>query len=300
MVGYGGTQRIVTALVQGLAALGHRVTLLAPAGTRMAEAAHVAIPVERLRAPGLDLRPFLPPGVDVVHAHYPIAAAPVDGPFLQTLYGNLRPGEPPPPCNVYLTRNHALRHGGRTWVYCGLDPAEFTLRREKDNYDLFIGRLHAAKGYRWAIAGAKATRQRLLVAGGWRLSFSRYVRFVGEVDGPRKYALLAGARCVWMPAQWEEPFGLTLIEPLFSGTPVLGTRRGSLPEILTPAVGALCDTLEEMIAASRTIATRSPDACRAHAERWFAHTVMAAEYVRIYEHLIRTGELAEGKAVPWV
>jgi hypothetical protein len=62
----------------------------------------------------------------------------------------------------------------------------------------------------------------------------------------------------------------------------------------------LCDTLEEMIAASRTIATRSPDACRAHAERWFAHTVMAAEYVRIYEHLIRTGELAEGKAVPWV
>ena len=286
--------------MQGLAALGHRVTLLAPAGTRMAEAAHVEVPVERLRAPAADLRPFVPAGVDVVHAHYPVAAAPVDGPFLQTLYGNLRPGETPPPFNVYLTRNHALRHGSRTWIYCGLDPAEFTFRRDKDDYDLFIGRLHAAKGYRWAIAGAKTTQRRLLVAGGWRPSLSRYVRYVGEVDGAKKYALLAGARCVWMPAQWEEPFGLTLIEPLFSGTPVLGTRRGSLPEIITPDVGALSDTLEEMIAASRSIQSRSADACRTHAERWFSHTVMAAEHVRVYAHLMKTGELPEGRAVPWV
>ncbi|HXO84234.1 MAG TPA: glycosyltransferase, partial [Gemmatimonadales bacterium] len=216
-------------------------------------------------------------------------------PFLQTLYGNLGAGEPVPPNTVFLSRNHAQRHGGTSFVYAGLDPREFTFRREKDDYDLFIGRLHSAKGYHWAIAGAKRTGRRLIVAGGWRLSLSRRIRYVGEVDGDRKRELLAGARCVWMPALWDEPFGLTLIEPLFSGTPVLGTRRGSLPEILTPDVGALCDTLEEMIEAARTIHTRSPEACRAHAERNFTHTRMAREYVRIYEGLLHDGMLPAGR-----
>src|SRR3989449_6145939 len=59
-----------------------------------------------------------------------------------------------------------------------------------------------------------------------------------------------------MPALWEEPFGLTLIEALFSGTPVLATRRGALPEVITAEVGALCDTLDEMIAAAETIQDR--------------------------------------------
>lgn len=299
-VGYGGTTRIVTALVQALARLGHRVTLIAPAGTRLPEAAHVEASRKYLTAPGLDLRPLVPPGVDLVHAHYLIPALPTDAPFLQTLYGNMGPGAVLPPNNVFLTRNHARRHGGDAWVYCGLDPAGFTFRRDKDDYDLFIGRLHSIKGYRWAIAGAKHARRRLIIAGGWRPSLSRYVRYVGGVDGSRKRALLAGARCVWMPALWEEPFGLTLIEPLFSGTPVLGTRRGSLPEILTPEVGALCDTLDEMIEAARAIATRSPDACRAHAERYFSHLVMAEEYVRVYRHLLATGVLPAGRLTPWV
>ena len=50
-----------------------------------------------------------------------------------------------------------------------------------------------------------------------------------------------------MPALWDEPFGITLIEAMVSGTPVLGTRRGSLPEIVSPEVGALGDTLEELV-----------------------------------------------------
>jgi glycosyltransferase involved in cell wall biosynthesis len=181
-------------------------------------------------------------------------------------------------------------------VYAGLDPNEFTFRADKEPYDLFIGRLHSVKGYRWAIAGAKQTGRTLILAGGWRPSFRRNIRYVGEVDGARKRDLLAGARCVWMPALWDEPFGLTLIEPLFSGTPVLGTRRGSLPEILTPAVGALCDTLEEMIAASHTIHTRAPEDCRAHAERYFSHRRMAEEYLRVYRAVMDTGRLPPGAA----
>lgn len=300
VVGYGGSERIIVALVRGLVAAGHRVTLLAQAGTVVPEAERVvALPSRAFRDLATELPRYLPGDADVVHAHFPVPTVPPGPPFLQTLYGNLGAGDLLPPFTVCLSRNHALRHAGTAWVYCGLDPTEFVFRRHKDDYDLFIGRLHAIKGYRWAIAGAKRTRRRLVIAGGWRPSFGRWVRYVGSVDGARKRELLAGARCVWMPALWDEPFGLTLIEPLFSGTPVLGTRRGSLPEILTPDVGALCDTQEGMIEASQTIASRSPDACRAHAERYFSHLVMANAYVEVYRHLARTGRLPDGLPTPW-
>jgi hypothetical protein len=80
---------------------------------------------------------------------------------------------------------------------------------------------------------------------------------------------------------------------------VLGTRWGALPEILTPEVGALCDTMEEMIEASRTIASRSPEACRAHAERYFSHVVMAGAYAGAYRHVIATGRPPDGRPTPW-
>ena len=79
----------------------------------------------------------------------------------------------------------------------------------------------------------------------------------------------------------------------------MATRRGALPEVLTAEVGALGDTLEELIEASRTIDTRQPQACRAHAERWFTHVAQAEGYVRMYEHLLKTGDLPAGRATPW-
>ncbi len=68
-----------------------------------------------------------------------------------------------------------------------------------------------------------------------------------------------------------------------------------MPEILTPEVGAICATLDEMIAAAEKIGTREPRACRAHAERWFTHLEMASEYVRMYQALIGTGSLPSGR-----
>ena len=87
------------------------------------------------------------------------------------------------------------------------------------------------------------------------------------------------------------------IEALFSGTPVLGTKRGALPEILTPEVGAICATLDEMIAAASNIQTRDPRACRARAERLFTHVRMAEEYVRMYDALKKKGTLPPGRTV---
>ena len=297
--GYGGTERIVVALVRGLAELGHRVTVIAQPGTKISEATVQEVPTKQLRDPALDLGPLLPKDADIAHAHFPVRRVPSGPPFLQTIHGNLKTGESVPPHAVFLSKNHAFRHGATAFVHNGLDPSEFQFQTKKHDYDFFIGRLHTAKGYQWAIEAAKRTNRRLMLAGGWRPSFSTRIRFVGEVDGKKKAELLAGARCLWMPALWEEPFGLATIEALFSGTPVLATRRGALPEVVTTDVGALCDTLDEMVEASRTIASRRPETCRAHAERYFTHRVMAEAYLRMYKGLCETGELLAGQATPW-
>ncbi len=295
--GYGGPQRVVVALVRGLAALGHRVTLLAPPGSRVPEATVVEVSMRKLGDPATELAPYLPRDADLFHAHFPLKQGPAL-PFVQTLHRNLKPDAPRYPNTIYLSQDHARRHGRETFVYNGLDPAEFTFRRVKADYDLFLGRLHSAKGYHWAVEAAKRTGRRLVVAGGWRPSFTGKIKYLGEVDGEEKAELLAGARCLWNPAQWDEPFGLPTIEALFSGTPVLGTRRGALPELITAEVGALCDTMEEMIEAANSIHTRRPEACRAHAERHFTHLVMAREYVRMYGHLLQTGALPAGRPAP--
>jgi glycosyltransferase involved in cell wall biosynthesis len=296
--GFGGPPRVAMALVQGLAALGHRVTLLAPPGTRAPAATVVEQPPRVLRD-AAQLRRVVPSDSDCCHAHYPLATAPDGPPFVQTVHGNLKDRAKPLPHAIYVSANHARRHGSETFVYNGLDPAEFVFRRRKEQWDLYLGRLHSAKGYQWAVEAAKQTGRRLIIAGGWRPSFTGTIKFVGEVDGSRKAALLARARCHWAPAQWDEPFGLTIIEALFSGTPVLGTRRGALPELLTPEVGALCDTLDEMIVEAETIGTRDPVACRAQADRYFTHLAMAEEYVRLYRHLAETGALPPGHPTPY-
>jgi glycosyltransferase involved in cell wall biosynthesis len=293
--GYGGTQRVVVWLARGLAELGHQVTVLALAGSRLREAQVVGLQRRELRTPEFDLSSFVPTGADVLHLHAPLRRPPAQ-PHVFTLHGNLRPGVSPAHPSIFLSADHARRHGGTAFVYNGIDPAEYVFQADKATYDLFLGRLHSVKGYRWAIEGAKRSGKRLIVAGGWRPSLRPSLRFVGSVEGQRKAALLARAECLWMPALWDEPFGLTLVESLVSGTPVLGTRRGALPEIVSPEVGALANTLEELVLLRGTIDRFRPEDCRSRAERWFSHTRMAEEYVRMYQHYLATGSLPPGKS----
>src|SRR5947207_553625 len=298
--GYGGPQRVVVALVQALAALGHRVTVLAQPGTKLAAASRIIeVSPRALKSNGgsTDLTSLLPDNADILHAHFPLKQGPKSVPFVQTLHSNWKPGTALPPNTIFLSRDHARRHGSETFVYNRLDPADFIFRPRKEQWDLFLGKLHSDRGYHWAIEAAKRTGRRLIVAGGWRPSFTGVIKYVGEVGGKRKAVLLARARALWMPAQWDDPFGLPTIEALFSGTPVLGSSRGALPEILTPEVGAICATLDEMIAAASNIQTRDPRACRARAERLFTHVRMAEEYVRMYDALKKKGTLPPGRTV---
>src|SRR5205814_3467931 len=296
--GYGGPQRVVVALVRGLAALGHRVTILAQPGTKVAEASRIVEVAPRiLKDSTADLKKFISDGADLLHAHFSLKQGPKGVPFVQTLHGNWKPDIPLPPNTIFLSFFFSSRRRHTIFVHNGLDPAEYIFRGRKEQWDLFLGKLHSDRGYHWAVDAAKRTGRRLIIAGGWRPSFTGAVKYVGEVGGKRKAVLLARARCLWMPAQWDEPFGLPTIEALFSGTPVLGTKRGALPEILTPEVGAICATLDEVIAAAENIQTRDPRACRARAERLFTHVRLAEEYVRMYDALKKQGRFPTVRTV---
>src|SRR6266702_8143238 len=120
-------------------------------GTRVPEATVVEVPPDRIRDPALDLATLLLPGADILHAIFPVRRVP-SHPFVQTLEGNLTPGSPALSSNICVSRDHARRHGTNVFVYNGLDPADFIFRAAKDDYDLFLGRLHSVKGYRWAVA----------------------------------------------------------------------------------------------------------------------------------------------------
>lgn len=284
VTGYGGTERVVVWLARGLAELGHEVVLLAAPGSKVAGVRHVPIDARGAARAGFDVRRYLPPGVEVVHAHQEIADPGV--PWCWTLHGNVRAPRAFASNVIGLSADHARRHGLSHWVHNGLDPAELVFERAKGDYDLFLGRLHTVKGWQWAVEGARQAKRRLIVAGGWRPVMSRWVRFAGNVEGARKAELLSGARLLWAPVQWDEPFGLTIIEALGSGTPVLGTRRGALPEIVTPDVGALGETLEELIELIPRVEGCDPDACLARVQAEFHYRVMAERYCEVYRRIL--------------
>jgi glycosyltransferase involved in cell wall biosynthesis len=288
-VDYGGSERVVVWLARALAEFGHRVTLLALPGSRVAEAECIAVdPGEAFKPGGAELAPLLPDDVDIVHAHVPLARPPAM-PFVWTFHGTGAPGREFPASTIGLSADHATRHRLTRWVHNGLDPAEYRIAASDGGFDLFLGRLHSVKGWQWARDGARRAGHRIVLAGGWRPSLRPGVRFVGRVGGARKAKLLAEAGCLWMPARWDEPFGLTTIEAMASGTPVLATRRGALPEIITQASGAMGDTLEELVALRPSLDDLDPEAIRANVLERFTHRRMAEDYLAIYAEEIGRG-----------
>ena len=281
VLGYGGTERVVTWLGRALIEQGHKVTLIASPGSSMPGPPSSRRVIARCRSATSTSRRCFRLGwtycIATGSSGQARGADGVDAPW------NPPPGTELPPNTIFVSANHAKRYGHTTYVHNGLDPAEYRFRETKGDYDLFLGRLHSVKGYRWAIEAARRTGRRLVLAGGWRPSFRREISYAGRVQGERKVELLAGARCLWMPALWDEPFGLTLIEALASGTPVIGTRRGSLPEDRVGRSGLPGRHGGRTGGVCRRIGEISSAACRAHVERHFTHHVMAASYMAIYQ-----------------
>jgi len=297
---YGGAERIVVWLCQGLIELGHQVTLLAPKGSHVAGVRVVEVSPEAVLTPQFELRRYVSEPVDLMHFHCTLRHPPAGVPSVWTLHGNLSGGQRADDRTICVSQDHARRHGTDAFVRNGVRLDEYEFRVQKDDYDLFLARLHSVKGWRVAIAAAKRCRVRLVLAGGWRPSLSRFVKFVGEVGGTRKRDLLAGARCLWMPVLWDDPCPVNVLEALASGTPIIGSPRGSLPELLSAETGGLGATLDELVELRRRLARWDPHACRARAERYFSHLVMTQEYLRMYRGLLETGRLPPGRSTPRV
>lgn len=292
---YGGAERIVVWLCQGLVELGHRVTLLAPPGSHVPGVPVVEVTPEQVLSPGFTLGRVVTEPVDLMHYHCPLRYPPPDVACVWTLHGNMGGGRRADARTICVSQDHARRHGTEAFVRNGVRLDEYEFRAVKGDYDLFLARLHSVKGWQVAVAAAKRCRVRLVLAGGWRPSLSRFVKFVGKVGGVRKRDLLAGARCLWMPVRWEDPCPVNVLEALASGTPVIGSPLGSLPELISPDTGGLGTTLDELVALRGRLAAWDPHACRARAERHFSHVVMVREYLRMYQGLLETGTLPPGR-----
>jgi len=245
----------------------------------------------RIKKPIPNFESYIPNHVDIVQLYSTPQVIPRK-PYLVRIGGNGKPGEKFLPNTVFLSRDHAIRHGSKHYIYNGINIDNFTYNERKDNYFLFLSKVSwKVKNVDLVIKLAKVMGFKLIVAGGWRLSLRRNIKFVGEVDDKEKAQLLAGAKALIFPTNWQEPFGLVTLEALASGTPVISTNKGAMPEVVTPDVGFRCDTFEQFREAVKRIDEISPRRCRERVEKNFTGEIMAEKYIEAYEKIIQTSSL---------
>lgn len=181
-------------------------------------------------------------------------------------------------------------------VHNSLQPAAWPFAAQKQDYALFLGRFHPDKGVHLAIEAAHAAGMPLVLAGKCaepleKQYFAEQVqprlgpddKVVGVADATFKRQLLVNARCLLFPVQWEEPFGMVMIEAMVCGTPVVALHGGAVSEVVVPGVtGWICEKPEELPSAMRALDQIDPVACRAHVERNFSAPKMAQGYVAAY------------------
>lgn len=305
---YGGIERVVLWLAEALRDQGHSVFLAALEGsTPPPGVTLVSIPSNDRSAASLPGR--LPPGIDVVHFQAPPERdffAHSDLPFLTTIHGNGKTGEIFGKNSVFVSQDHAHRHGEKTFVHNGVNPAEFHLsHRKKKRSPLFLSKTSwKVKNLAGAFRVAEHAGMPLTIAGGYR-PFSLHVRsylrghhWVGPVAGEFKAELLADASALLFPVQWPEPFGLVMVEALLSGTPVVGRQLGSIPEVIGDWGGRVlaaapegAEALEEWAAALREVESIDPAFLRAEAIQRFSHHRMAEAYLELYRKVIQGDRL---------
>ncbi|MGH9467626.1 MAG: glycosyltransferase family 4 protein [Terriglobales bacterium] len=314
---YGGTELFVALLAEGLRARGHepivytvgnsqvdcQIRWRAPRGRWPIESAlessledldHSSWACESAarecdlihlnNAPGLSLSRFV--SVPFVYTvHHP------QEPALSRHYDNF------PAVNyVAISRSQARQERLQRVevIHHGLRCDRYTVAAGRRDYLCFIGRIAPIKGTHVAIEVARRAGLPLKIAGEIQPLFREYweqqvrpqlgsgIEYVGELDLEGKNELLSGARALLFPIDWEEPFGLVMIEAMACGVPVLAFGRGSAPEVVTDGIsGWICRDAKEM-AERATALDIPPDICRAYVERHFSVDRMVSQYLDVY------------------
>lgn len=198
-------------------------------------------------------------------------------------------------------RHPSLRYAAT--IHHGISMDAFPLHPTGGGDLIFFGRIHPDKGAAEAIAAARASGIPLHMygivqdEGYYRDRVLPYidgaaVHFHGAVGGARRVAALGNARALLHLINFDEPFGLSVIEAMACGTPVIAIRRGSMPEIVEDGVtGFLVDTVEDAIAAITRLDDLDRATVREHALGRFSVERMADDYIRLYRQILeRSGE----------
>lgn len=322
--GYGPWEQIAFDVAEGMLARGLDVTLFATGNSRTRCKLDYVVPVGINEDPALDgdvygalhianlfkrARDF-----DIIHNNFdwkPLtyALATASPPMLTTIHGFSTPQilaayYAGAERSFYCSISDSDRDPGLDYVattYNGIDPSLFTFVDRPGDYLVFLGRFHPEKGAHLAIEIAKRAGVRLKIAAipqdrdyfetqvAPHIDGDR-VQFLGAVERDTRDALLGGALALVHMTTRPERFGLTMIEAMACGTPVLGARMGSIPEIVVDGTtGFLCDSVEDAVSRVPALAALDRRACRARIETTFTVERMVDAYLAAYERVLELG-----------
>lgn len=184
-------------------------------------------------------------------------------------------------------------------VYNGIEMDQFAFEEEHEDYLLFVGRMVPQKGIEDAIRVAQQTNNRLLLIGPSYNQDREYfdtrikphlndkILYLGFIERDKVVCYYQKAKALLMPIQWEEPFGLSMIEAMACGTPVIAMRRGSVPEVVADGVsGIIVNSIAEMVDAVGALGTIKATDCRAHVEENFSSQKMVQGYETAFKFIL--------------
>lgn len=325
--GYGPWEQVASTLAEGLVQLGHEVTLFATADSLTRARLHAEAPRGYEEDDSLDAKvleglhngaAFARAGdFDVLSNQFdfmPLTYSRlVDTPVVTTIHGFSSERIVPvyrayDDIAHYVSISDSDRHPDLTYaatIHHGIDPGQFTFVPDAGGHLLFLGRIHPDKGTHLALEVARRTGLPLVIAGivqdaGYFAEFVQPhlaepgVTFVGPVGPAERDDLLGGALALLHLIDFEEPFGLSVVEALAAGTPVIASRRGSMPELVRDGVtGFLVDDLAGALDAVARVGSLSRRACRADVETRFTAQRMVADYAELFTR-VAAGEVVPG------
>lgn len=203
---------------------------------------------------------------------------------------------------AFISISNANRHPELDYlrtIYHGIDPKEFTFQDVKEDYLLYFGRIHPDKGAHAAIEIARQAGNPIKIAG--LIQDKNYfniqikphidndhVEYLGNVGPAIRNELLGSAKALLHPIYFEEPFGLSVVEAMMCGTPVIAFARGSMPELIADGTtGYLVNDIADAVSAVKKLKHTDHYACREHACRNFSLERMIDEYINSYRLVLR-------------
>ena len=327
---YGPWEQVASTLTEGLVARGHDVTLFATADSTTSARLIAVSPGGYEENPGMDAKVWEALHIaavferadqfDVISNQFdflPLTYSRLTStPVVTTIHGFsseriVRVYAAYDDVAHYVAISDANRHPGLHYdatIHHGIDLDAFTVGNGGGGYLLFLGRIHPDKGAHTAIDVARRAGMPLVMAGivqdeGYFRELvaphidGERVRFLGPVGPAERDRLLGGAAALLHLIAFEEPFGLSVVESLATGTPVIATPLGSLPELVRHGTtGFLVNGVDDAVAAVGAVLALDRSACRRDAETRFSDDRMVDDYEALFRRVVNgpVGLPAEG------